>query len=386
MQRFQIPTEVCFGDGALDALREIRAEHAVLFTDAFLEKSGVAERIRQCLCGCREICTYSAIKPDPPIELIADALRFLLDARAEVVVALGGGSSIDAAKATVLIARKETGREIPLIAVPTTSGTGSEVTRFSVITDRENGVKYPLVSKSLLPEKAILESSLTVSVPPAITADTGFDVLTHALEAEISTAANDFSDAMAEKALELAFAYLPAAVRNGADTLAREKMHTASCMAGMAFDNVSLGVNHGIAHALGAHFHIPHGRANGMLLATVMAFNAGLDLPASAATPATDRVCAKLARIAARTGATSAGFGTGRSGAQALVRKLTALQKEVGLPMSLAEAGVTPEVFAAAKEHIVESALKDACTATNPRPVTAADVEAILRRIAGFRF
>lgn len=382
MQRFQIPTEVCFGDGALDALQELRAEHAALFTDAFLQTSGVAEKIRARLTGCGQVHTYSAIQPDPPVELIADALRFLLDSRAEVVIALGGGSSIDAAKATVLIARKETGRELPLIAIPTTSGTGSEVTRFSVITDRENGVKYPLVSKELLPEQAILASSLTVSVPPAITADTGFDVLTHALEAEISTAAHDFSDAMAEKALELAFAYLPAAVRDGSDTVAREKMHTASCMAGMAFDNVSLGVNHGIAHALGAHFHIPHGRANGMLLATVMAFNAGLDLPPSAATPATSRVCEKLARISTRIGNTAYGS---RSGAQALVRKLTALQKEVGIPATLAEAGVTPEAFAAAKEHIVKSALNDACTATNPRPVTAADVEAILGRITGFK-
>ena len=375
MQEFQIPTRVCFGQDALSALETIRAEHAVLFTDAFLEKSGAADKIRARMTGCGEIHTYSAIRPDPPIESIADALRFLLDSRAEVAVALGGGSSIDAAKATLLIAAQKTGRQIPLIAVPTTSGTGSEVTRFSVITDAAAGVKYPLVDARMLPQTAILSETLTVSLPASITADTGFDVLTHALEAEISTAAHDFSDAMAEKALELAFAYLPAAVRNGEDLVAREKMHTASCMAGMAFDAVSLGVNHGIAHALGAHFHIPHGRANGLLLPHVMAFNAGLDCPQSAVPAECTRVCEKLAKIAQRIGLSA--FGA-RSGAQALVRKLTALQKEVGIPQTLTQAGVVKADLEAARAHIIESALHDACTATNPRPVTAEAVSAIL--------
>lgn len=375
MQKFKISTEVCFGADSLSELEAIQAQNAVIFTDAFLCKSGTADKIAGYMKQCKNINIYSDIKPDPPVELIADALNFLLKADADVVVALGGGSSIDAAKSTVLIARKQTGKKLPLIAVPTTSGTGSEVTSFAVITDKEAGVKYPLVSDSLLPEKAILSGELVLSVPPQITADTGFDVLTHALEAYISTQANDFSDAMAEKALELAFEYLPRAYKNGTDELAREKMHTASCLAGMAFNAVSLGVNHGIAHSLGAHFHIPHGRANGMLLPYVMWYNAGLDKALD------EKTAAKLAKIARLIGLPSF---NAKSGAQNLVNKLKQMQREMGIPLTLKAAGVDKKSYEAVKPHIIQSALNDACTATNPRSLMPQDIEAILINIAKF--
>lgn len=375
MQKFKISTEVYFGENSLAELGEIEAQNAVIFTDAFLCKSGTADKIAGYMKKCKNISIYSDIKPDPPVELIASALEFLLKAEADIIVALGGGSSIDAAKSTVLIARKQTGKALPLIAVPTTSGTGSEVTSFAVITDKQAGVKYPLVSDSLLPEKAILSAELVVSVPPQITADTGFDVLTHALEAYISTQANDFSDAMAEKALELAFEYLPKAYKNGSDELAREKMHTASCLAGMAFNSVSLGVNHGIAHSLGAHFHIPHGRANGMLLPYVMWYNAGLDKTVD------EKTAAKLARIARLIGLPAF---NAKTGAQNLVNKLKQLQRELGLPLTLQAAGVDKTSYEAVKEHIVQSALNDACTVTNPRKLLPHDIEVILNNIAKF--
>lgn len=375
MQKFKISTEVYFGEASLAELGEIEAQNAVIFTDAFLCKSGTADKIAGYMKKCKNIKIYSDIKPDPPVELIADALDFLLKADADIIVALGGGSSIDAAKSTVLIARKQTGKTLPLIAVPTTSGTGSEVTSFAVITDKQAGVKYPLVSDSLLPEKAILSAELVVSVPPQITADTGFDVLTHALEAYISTQANDFSDAMAEKALELAFEYLPKAYKNGSDELAREKMHTASCLAGMAFNSVSLGVNHGIAHSLGAHFHIPHGRANGMLLPYVMWYNAGLDKTVD------ERTAARLAKIARLIGLPAF---NAKTGAQNLVNKLKQMQKDLGLPLTLKAAGVDKASYEAVKEHIVQSALNDACTVTNPRKLLPHDIEAILSNIAKF--
>lgn len=375
MQKFKISTEVCFGKDSLLALGDINANNAVIFTDAFLTKTGVAANIAGYMKNCKNIKTYSDIKPDPPVELIADALRFLLDADADVVVALGGGSSIDAAKSTVLIARKQTGKDIPLIAVPTTSGTGSEVTSFAVITDREAGVKYPLVSDSLLPKTAILAGELVASVPPQITSDTGFDVLTHALEAYISTAANDFSDAMAEKSLELAFEYLPRAYKNGNDELAREKMHTASCLAGMAFNAVSLGVNHGIAHSFGAHFHIPHGRANGMLLPHVMWYNAGLD--GQGLEPTMSRL-AKIARLIGLPAYNA------KAGAQNLVNKLKTMQRELSVPQTLKDCNVTKEAYESVKAHIIQSALNDACTVTNPRKLNEKDIENILVNVAKF--
>ena len=375
MQKFKISTEVCFGKDSLSALETIKAENAVIFTDAFLKKSGTADKIAGYMKNCTHISIYSDIKPDPPVELIANALDFLLKANADVVVALGGGSSIDAAKSTVLIARKQTGKELPLIAVPTTSGTGSEVTSFAVITDKEAGVKYPLVSDDLLPVKAILAGELVASVPPQITADTGFDVLTHALEAYISLQANDFSDALAEKSLEIAFEYLPEAYKHGDNELAREKMHTASCLAGMSFNAVSLGVNHGIAHSLGAHFHIPHGRANGMLLPYVMWYNAGLDGKVD------ERTAVKLAKIAKLVGLPA--FNS-KDGAQNLVNKLKQMQRELGIPLTLKDAGVDKQSYESVKAHIIKSALNDACTATNPRKLEAHDIDVILSNIAKF--
>ena len=377
MNTFELKTRVCFGDGSLEALSEIVAENAVIFTDAFMQKSGNAQKIASYMKNCRNVSVFSETVPDPPIELIVKALGFLMDANTDVVVALGGGSSIDAAKSTILMFEKKTGKHVPLIAVPTTSGTGSEVTKFAVITDREAGVKYPLVSDKLLPDVAILSSELVMSVPKSITADTGFDVITHALEAYISTLANDFTDAFAEKALELAFEYLPRACKNGSDVEAREKMHTASCLAGMAFNDVSLGVNHGIAHSLGAVFHIPHGRANAIMLYHVMKYNAGLDQPATSPSIA----CKKMAKIARFIGLPAYNE---RQGATNLINEIRRLSIEVGIPQNLGEAGVAKNDYLANKSHIVKSAVNDACTATNPRKIDSAAVEAILKGIEKF--
>ena len=377
MNTFELKPRVCFGYGALDALSEIKADNAVIFTDPFMKKSGNSDKIADMMTNCKNIKVFSEIIPDPPIELVAKALEFLLDAQADAVVALGGGSPIDAAKATLLMYEKKTGKKLPLIAVPTTSGTGSEVTKFSVITDREAGVKYPLVSDKLLPDVAILSSELVKSVPKSITADTGFDVITHALEAYISTLANDFTDAFAEKALELAFEYLPRACENGNDLEAREKMHTASCLAGMAFNDVSLGVNHGIAHALGANFHIPHGRANAMLLYHVMKYNAELENPAAKPSVA----CKKLSKIARFIGLPAY---SEKQGAMNLVNEIKRLSVKVGIPQTFRDVGVSRADYEKLKAHIVKSAVNDACTQTNPRKIDAASVETILKGIETF--
>ncbi len=379
MQRFKLKTDIYFGDNALDVLKTVKAKTAVVFTDAFLVDNGTADRIKGLLSQCEKVLIYSKVKPDPPVELVADALAFLMECDADVIVAVGGGSPIDAAKSTIHVARSTMNKKIRLIAIPTTSGTGSEVTQFAVITDTQKDVKIPLVDEELLPEMAILSSELTASVPPSVTADTGFDVLTHALEAYISTNANEFSDALAEKSVELFAEYMVPAYKDGHDLVAREKMHTASCLAGIAFNEAGLGVNHSIAHALGANFHIPHGRANALLLPHVIRFNTELDIKfcVKNACPTAD----KLEGLARRLGypANSPDIGV-----RNMIHKIKEFQNWLSIPTTLGETGVKRADYEAVKEHIIESALSDKCTATNPRKIDRAAVEEILSKIAKF--
>ena len=379
MNKFYLRSRIYFGENALEALSRVKSKCTVVVTDAFIKSTGTADRVASMITGAEQVHIFSEIQPDPPVELIAKALDFLLSVGADTVIALGGGSSIDAAKATVLIYEQKTGTRVKLYAVPTTSGTGSEVTDFSVVTDPEAGKKYPLVSESLLPDVAILAGELTVSVPPAVTAATGFYVITHALEAYISTNANDFTDAFAEKALELAFTYLLTAYKEGDNLKAREKMQTASCLAGMAFNDAGLGVNHGIAHALGAVFHIPHGKANAMVLYHVMKYNAELESVRFGEEP--NRVCNRLARIARFIHHPAF---TKQQGAINLLNEISRLTKEMGIPQTLGEAGIKEVDYLEKRAHIIESAVQDACTATNPRPIDAAAVEAILKGIEKF--
>ena len=277
MEEFSFSTRIFFGEGALERLRRVQDKKVMIVTDRFMAGIGVPDKVAGHLTRC-QVSVFDGVVPDPPIEVVAAGVQALQDCGAEVMIAVGGGSTIDAAKAIRAVAKEtlhiDTDRW-ECFAVPTTSGTGSEVSRFAVITDQEKGVKYPLVEDSLLPDIAILDAELTTSVPPTVTADTGIDVFTHAVEAFVSTEASDFSDAAAEKAIKLVKRHLLPAYQNPEDRKARQGMHNASCLAGIAFSNSGLGLNHGMAHALGARFHIPHGRANGILLPYVMSFNAG---------------------------------------------------------------------------------------------------------------
>ncbi len=378
MNQFKIKTEVRFSDNAIDTLTEFSNVNAAIITDAFMVKSGTVEQIMEKLTRCNHISVFSDVKPDPSIELIAQGLKFLQQENADIVIALGGGSSIDAAKSMVFMANRiNTKKRVKLIAIPTTSGTGSEVTKFAVITDTARGIKYPLVDEGLLPDLAILDPALVVSAPPSVTADTGMDVITHALEAYISTMANDASDALAERALTIAFKYLPRAYKNGHDLRSREKMHSASCLAGMSFNETGLGVNHGIAHALGAKFHIPHGRANAMLLPHVVKFNA--DIQGNFGEREYARPARRIAEIARRIHLPAENI---RVGVESFIDELKYMLKMMQIPTTLAEAGVGRQAYEQVKDEIIESALNDACTATNPVKVTAKDVENILSNIA----
>ena len=383
MKRFKLSTEVLFSEDAIDALLEEKDENAVLITDKFMVDSGMADIILKKLSNCKEVSVFSEVVPDPPMDLIERGIAFLQDKDCDVVVALGGGSSIDAAKAIVYMAKKidekqnpDNQKKIKLIALPTTSGTGSEVTQFAVVTDSKTGVKIPLIDESLMPDIAILDPELVKSAPPFITADTGMDVITHALEAYVSETASDCSDCLAEKAAELAFEFLPRAYRNGYDIKARDKMHRASCLAGMAFNLVNLGVNHGIAHALGAIFHIPHGRANALVLPYVIEFNADMAREGAKHSNDAAKKYQKMARIVGLPAPTP------KVGVANLIAEIQRLLKYMDRPQCMSECGVSVEEFNKHREEIVRRALADACTQANPRKVRAEDINKILDHIA----
>lgn len=377
METFKITTQIKFGQGALEYLKCLNGQKVFIVTDPFMVKSGmilqVTDRLEE---GSYEV--FSDVVPDPPMELVTKGVEAVLAFKPNAMIALGGGSSIDAAKA-IMDFSKKIGHlnDMTFIAIPTTSGTGSEVTSFAVITDKEKGVKYPLVSDSLLPDVAILEPELVKSVPPAIVADTGMDVLTHAVEAYVSTAATDFSDALAQKAVELVFLYLKRSYEHSDDLEAKEKMHNASCLAGLAFNLASLGINHAIAHNIGGKLHIPHGRTNALLLPYVIEYNANIDGFNPSEYTVAAKKYARLAKLIGLQGAHT------RALVKNFVSEILKLQKEMNMPATLRDCKVTKEQINELKQEIAKGALEDACILTNPRTATTGDVLEILHHITG---
>lgn len=349
METFTVKPKLCFGADALTALRELAGKRVLVVTDGFLASSGLLDRVRAQLPDS-QVTVFDQVEPDPSVELVARGVQVLRECRPEAVIAFGGGSPMDCAKAVRWCA----GGAVPLWAIPTTAGTGSEMTSFAVITDKEKGIKHPLMDGALLPEVAVLDPSLLDGVPPSVTADTGMDVLTHAAEAYVAVGATPFTDALAEKAFVMAYQNLPTAYRTPGGSRAKEAMLYASCLAGMAFDAAGLGISHSLAHTLGGRIHMPHGRLNALLLPRVVAFNAAQEAAAK-----------KYARLAALCGLA----GSSRALTGALNRLLTALK----LPRTLTVDD--PKAVAAA-------AMEDRCTAANPRKVSAAELETILRELA----
>lgn len=358
MDEFYCKTKIISGDNALDWLNKQKSKHLLVVTDPYFMENGWAERIAgRVEAEKREF--FSDVKPDPTVELAAEGTALMRQANPDMVIALGGGSAMDTAKAMVYFA----GEGVKFIAIPTTSGSGSEVTDFAILT--HGGVKHPLIDRRMQPDAAILVDELVEKLPPSLVADGGFDVLSHALESFAATGATPLTRALAGSAFAAAFQKLPASYRG--DTRVRGQLHLASTMAGLAFSQSGLGMCHALSHSLGGIFHIPHGRLNAILLPEVVACNA---VSAGAE-------YGELARLAGLGG--SADTMSVRNLRNGLIR----LRKELGLPATLQQAGVSPAALRKQQEAIVTAALADPCMDTNPVRGDAHMLQSILEAVAG---
>lgn len=411
MQWFKIPEKIYFQPGAVQYLAKMPdISKAFIVTDEMMVKLGYVDKVLYHLRrreGRNYVHSeiYSGVRPDPTMETVLEGLEAVNNFRPDVIIALGGGSVIDAAKALWLFyeypetrfeelrlkfmdIRKRVakfprlGHKAKLVAIPTTSGTGSEVTSFAVITDERTGIKYPLADYELTPDVAIVDPEFVESVPPAVVADTGMDVLTHALEAYVSVMASDYTDALAMKAIQLVFEYLPRSYRDPQDKEAREKMHNASTIAGMAFTNAFLGINHSLAHKLGGEFHIPHGRANAMLLPHVIRYNAQVPSKFNAF-PKYEYYVAheKYAEIARTLGLKAKDT---NEAVESLVNAVRQLMRNLNMPLSLQEMGIAKERFLQSLDELAERAFEDQATTANPRlPLLAELKEIYLQAYSG---
>ncbi len=358
MEEFSCKTRILSGAGAVSALGELGAKRLFLVTDPYFMKNGMAQKVAA-LTKAAEVAYFDKVQPDPTVELAAEGTALLREFQPDLVVALGGGSAMDCGKAMAYFSKGE----YTLAAIPTTSGSGSEVTDFAILT--HNKVKHPLVDKRLRPDIAVLDSDFLDALPKGLIAETGFDAITHAVEAYTAENAGVFSDLCAREAFSSLYAALPASYAGRKEV--RLKVHMASCMAGMAFTQAGLGLCHAMAHSLGGMFHVPHGRLNAILLPAVIGSNA-----ASAG-----KKYAELARAAGMGG--SADTIAVRNLKNGLVR----LRRELGLPETLVQAGVDPRQVWRSAGDIVKAALNDPCCKANPMPVEDFLVRRILEEVTG---
>lgn len=403
MQWFKVPDKIYFEAGSIAYLEKMpEITRAFIVTDPSMIKLGYVDKI---LYHLRKRADYvhseifSDVESDPSFDTIKKGVAMMNEFKPDVIIAIGGGSPIDAAKGMWLFyehpdadveglklkfmdIRKRTykfpklGEKAKMVAIPTTSGTGSEVTSFAVITDKNINKKYPLADYELTPDVAIVDPDLVMSLPKSITADTGMDVLTHAIEAYVSNMASDYTDGLAEKAAELVFKNLREAYNNGTNKTAREKMHNASTIAGMAFTNAFLGINHSIAHKLGAEFHLPHGRINAILLPYVIKYNA--EKPTKFVSfPKYEYFIAdqKYADISRKMGFPAY---TNEEGVNSLIEEIKKLNSDLGIPHSLKDAGVDEQEFLSKVDMLADRAFEDQCTNANPRLPLVTELKQIM--------
>lgn len=400
---FRIPPKVYFKRGATDlALRELKGKkRAFIVTDRYLFNSGTVYNVTNVLEQIDiDYQIFFDVKPDPTISTINDALQMVRTYEPDVIIALGGGSPIDAAKIIWLMYEQpetnfediamrfmdirkriceipDLGKKAQMVAIPTTSGTGSEVTPFAVITDDETHIKYPIADYALTPNMAIIDPNFVDSMPAGLCAASGADALVHSIEAYVSALATNFTNSNSLEAIKLIFRYLPRSYKEGKnDPIAREKMHYASTIAGMAFANAFLGICHSMAHKLGAAFNIPHGVANALLITQVIKYNA-TDRPV--------KQCAfpqyKFPNAKAKYGQISDELGLGGKNddekVELLIQAITKLKKDINIPLSIKDMGIAEKDFMAKLDTLVEQAFDDQCTGANPAYPLMAEIKEI---------
>lgn len=370
MAIFSVPKEIVHGKDSLAHLKKLGGKKASIVTGGrSMKRFGFLDQVSDYLKEAgMEVQVIDGVEPDPSIKTCVEGGHKMAEFGPDWIIALGGGSAMDAAKVMwvfyehpgydfnelVKFNFPELRQKARICFIPSTSGTASEITAFSVITDTENHIKYPLVSPQFVPDVAILDPALPATMPKLITAQTGMDVMTHAIEAFVSTAADDYTDALAYRAIKLVFAYLPKAIEKPDDLDARTRMHDASTIAGMAFSNASLGIVHSMAHKIGGEFHLTHGEANAIMLPYIIDYN-------RKGTKKYDELEKEL----------------GIADIAEEVRKLNA---KVGLTASIQEGKntvIAEKDFLAVLDKMSERAFNDACTLTNPRKTSPADIKKI---------
>ncbi|WP_054741024.1 bifunctional acetaldehyde-CoA/alcohol dehydrogenase [Cellulosilyticum ruminicola] len=407
MQWFKIPEKVYFEAGSVQYLAKMpNISRVLIVTDPMMIKLGYVDKLTYQLSKNPNkpvVDIFSDVEPDPDLTTVRRGTEMMNAFQPDAIIALGGGSALDAAKGMwlfyeqpeadfIAMAQKfadirkrvykfpKLGQKAQMVSIPTTSGTGSEVTSFAVISDKSKNMKYPLADYELTPNVAIIDPDFVMSVPAVPTADTGLDVLTHAIEAYVSILASDYTDALAMKAIQMVFEYLPRSYKNGAkDPVAREKMHNASTMAGMAFTNAFLGINHSLAHKLGGEFHIVHGRANAILLPHVIEYNGDTNPSKFVVFPKYEKYIApqKFQEIARTLGLPAS---TPQEGVKSLANAVRNLMKELNIPLTIKEMGIDEKVYNAKIEELAYKAFEDQCTTANPRLPKVTELAELYRK------
>jgi len=370
---FTSPRTIVFGEGALEHLKELEGKKVFIVTDKVLRELGIVDKVVEQLKETgMEIRIFDEVEPEPSKQTVEKGAKVLSEFEPDWIIGLGGGSCMDAAKAMwVLYERPDLTiddinpfeklnlrKKARLINIPTTSGTGADVTWAVVITDTERKVKLELASREVVADISILDPALIIDLPPKLTADTGMDALVHAIEAYTVQWKNDFSDALALRAIQLIFKYLPRAFKNGKnDPEAREKMHNAATMSGLAFGNSQIGIVHAMGHSFGAVFKIPHGRSVAIFLPYVMEYNLS-------------EVANLYAEIAEAVGITD---GSDEEKARKLIKVIRNLMKEIEEPLSIRDMGISREEFEAKLDELVEKANESTGTIVNPRVPSGED-------------